>query len=329
MTQPTVFVTRTVADSALRIIEESASVEVWTEHMPVPKETLLAKSHDADGLLILASDKCEAELIESSTRLKVISNFGVGYNNIDVDSATKHGIFVGYTPGVVTETTADLAFALLMAAARQVVRGDRLVRTGQWRSWGPMDVLGCDIHHAKLGIVGLGRIGTEVAKRAKGFDMTVLYHDEVRREDVERRLGLHFVPTLSQLLSEADYVSLHVALNEHTFHMIGEAELALMKPTGILVNASRGSVVDQMALYEALRNHRILGAAIDVAEVEPIPSKDPLLELDNLTVTPHVGTATLETRTNQSLLAAQNLVAGIAGRVPPHCVNPQAQITIR
>ena len=329
MSRPKVFVTRTIASSALKMLEEVATVEVWPEPTPVPTEVLLAKSQDIDGLLVLASDKCDATLIESSKRLKVISNFGVGYNNVDVASAIEHGVFVGYTPGVVTETTADLAFALLMAAARQLVQGDNLVRSGGWRSWGPMDLLGCDIHHATLGIVGLGRIGAEVAKRAKGFDMTVLYHDEARREDVEAQLGVQFVPTLSHLLSAADYISLHVPLNENTLHLIGESEFALMKPNAILVNASRGPVVDQNALCKALKTHQIFGAAIDVAEVEPIPTGDPLLALDNLTVSPHVGTATLETRTNQSLMAADNLVAALMGRVPPHCVNPEARRAMR
>lgn len=329
MSRPHVYVTRTIADAGLQTLAEAATVEVWPEQTPIPKETLLAKSREVDGLLVLASDRCDAALIESAPRLKVISNFGVGYNNIDVAAATSRGILVGYTPGVVTETTADLAFALLMAAARQVVQGDKLVRSGQWRSWGPMDVLGQDIHHATLGIIGLGRIGTEVAKRARGFDMNVLYHDERRREDEESRLGIQFVPTLSQLLSAADFVSLHVPLNEHTHHLIGEAEFALMKPTAILINAARGPIVDQAALYETLRTRRILAAAIDVAEIEPIPSQDPLLSLDNLTISPHIGTATLRTRTNQSVLAAENLVAGLAGRVPPHCVNPEAQRAMR
>jgi glyoxylate reductase len=249
----------------------------------------------------------------------------VGYDNIDIPAATRRGIPVGHTPGVLTETTADFAFALIMAGARRVAESDSLVRRGGWRAWGPMTMLGQDVHHATLGLVGLGRIGGEVAKRARGFSMRVLYHDAVRRsQEEERELGVEYVPELAKLLAEADFVSVHVPLLPETRHLIGAAEFALMKPTAVFVNTSRGPVVDQRALYEALKVRRIFAAALDVTEVEPIQPDDPLLTLDNITITPHIASASFATRSRMAMLAAENLIAGLAGKLPPHCVNPAA-----
>jgi len=256
--------------------------------------------------------------------LKAVSNMAVGYDNIDVPAATRRGIVVGNTPGVLTETTADLAWALLMAAARRVVEADVFTREGRWQTWGPMMMLGQDIHHATLGIIGLGRIGIEIAKRAKGFDMKVLYYDLSRHEGLEKQLGVEYIPELPVLLARSDFVTVHVPLNQQTHHLIGTAEFAAMKPTSVFVNTSRGPIVDQQALYKALESRRIFAAAIDVTEVEPISPDDPLLTLDNLVITPHIGSASFITRTKMATMAAENLIAGLNGQVPPNCVNPEA-----
>jgi glyoxylate reductase len=286
---------------------------------------LREKARDIDGLLSMVADRIDEALLAAAPRLRVVSNLAVGYDNIDIPAATKRGIPVGNTPGVLTETTADFAFTLIMAAARRVAASDSLVRRGGWRAWGPMTMLGQDVHHATLGLVGLGRIGGEVAKRARGFSMRVLYHDSIRRSwDEERELGVEYVPELAKLLAAADFVSVHVPLLPATRHLIGAAQFALMKPTAIFVNTSRGPVVDQRALYEALKARRIFAAALDVTEVEPISPDDPLLTLDNITITPHIASASFATRTRMAILAAENLIAGLAGKVPPHCVNPEA-----
>jgi glyoxylate reductase len=324
MAKPRVYVTRRIAQKALDMIADVAEMEVWPQEIPPPYEVLLKKVQDIDGLLALLTDKIDTALMETAPKLKVISNLAVGYDNIDIPEATRRGIVVGNTPGVLTETTADFAFALLMAAARHVVEADNFTRKGLWKTWGPMIMLGQDIHHATLGIVGLGRIGVEVAKRAKGFDMKVLYYDLQRRSDMEKQLGVEYVSELSTLLSRSDFVSLHVPLCPETHHLIGAAELVMMKPTAILVNTSRGPIVNQRALYEALKAHQIFAAAIDVTEIEPISPEDPLLTLDNVIIAPHIASASFTTRTNMATMAAANLIAGLRGQVPPNCVNPEA-----
>jgi glyoxylate reductase len=324
MDKPKVYITRRIAQEALDMIGQVAEMEIWPQELPPPYEVLLEKVRDVDGLLVLLPDRIDAALMEAAPRLRVISNLAVGYDNVDIPGATKRGILVGNTPGVLTETTADFAFALLMAAARRVVEADAFTRGGRWQTWGPMIMLGQDIHHATLGIVGLGRIGIEVARRARGFGMKVLYHDQQRRGEEERQLGVEYVSELSALLSSSDFVSLHLPLSPQTYHLIGAAELAAMKPTAVLVNTSRGPIVDQQALYEALKSRQIFAAAIDVTEVEPIPPRDPLLTLDNLIITPHIASASFATRTSMATMAAANLIAGLNGQVPPHCVNPEA-----
>ena len=254
MAKPKVFVSRLIAQEALDMIAQAAEMELWPEELPPPYEVLLEKVRDTEGLLSLLSDKVDANLMDSAPKLKVVSNLAVGYDNIDILEATKHRIVVGNTPGVLTETTADLAFTMFLAAARRVVEADNYTRRGRWKTWGPMILLGQDIHHATLGIIGLGRIGTEVARRAKGFNMKVLYYDKVRRsEDEEKQLGVEYVSELTELISSSDFISVHVPLMPETRHLIGAAEFALMKPTAVFVNTSRGPVVDQKALYEALR----------------------------------------------------------------------------
>lgn len=325
MAKPKVYITRQIAQKALDMIAQVTEMKVWSEELPPPREVLLAEAQNVDGMLTLLTDKIDATLMEAAPRLKVISNLAVGYDNIDVPEATRHGIVVGNTPEVLTETTADFAFALLMAAARHVAEADAFTRKGRWKTWEPMVMLGQDIHHATLGIVGLGRIGMEIAKRAKGFNMKVLYYDAIRRsEEEERQLGIEHIPELSTLLSQSDFISLHTPLTPQTHHLIGAAQFAIMKPTAILVNTSRGPVVDQKALYEALKSRQIFAAAIDVTEVEPIPPDDPLLTLDNIIISPHIASASVITRTNMATMAAENLIAGLSGQIPPNCVNPEA-----
>ena len=324
MPKPKVYITRRIAQPALDMIASEADMEMWPEELPPPYELLLDKVRNVDGLLPLLTDKIDAALMEAAPKLKVISNLAVGYDNIDIPEATKRHIVVGNTPGVLTETTADLAFALLMAAARRVVEGDRFTRRGLWKTWGPMIMLGQDIHRATLGVVGLGRIGKEVAKRAKGFDMKVLYYDPVRRSEMEKQLEVEYIPELSTLLSQSDFVSLHLPLCRETHHLIGVPQLAMMKSTAILVNTSRGPIIDQKALYEALKSRQIFAAAVDVTEVEPISPEDPLLTLENIIIVPHIASASFATRTKMATMAAANLIAGLNGQIPPNCVNPEA-----
>lgn len=306
------------------MIAPVTEMEMWPQETPPPYDVLLKKVQDVEGLLALLTDKIDAGLMEAAPKLKVISNLAVGYDNIDIPEATRRGIVVGNTPGVLTETTADFAFALLMAAARRVAEADGFTRKGLWKTWGPMVMLGQDIHHATMGIVGLGRIGVEIAKRAKGFDMEVLYYDPLRRSEVEKELGVEYISELSTLLSRSDFISLHLPLCPETHHLIGAAEFAAMKSSAILVNTSRGPIVDQKALYQALKSHQIFAAAIDVTEIEPISPEDPLLTLDNVIIAPHIASASFTTRTSMATMAAANLIAGLRGQIPPNCVNPEA-----
>lgn len=322
MAKPKVFVTRILPKPALDKIEEFAEMEVWQDELPPSREVLLEKVKGIDGLLCLLTDKIDGEVMDTGANLKVISNYAVGFDNIDIPAATQRGIPVGNTPGVLTETTADLAFTLLMSSARRVVEADRYTRDGKWKTWGPMLFLGQDIHHATLGIVGLGRIGCEMAKRGKGFDMKLIYHDAVRNEKAEQELGIKYVD-MDTLLKESDFVSLHVPLMESTRHLMGAKEFDMMKPTAILINSARGPVVDQKALYEALKAGKIAYAGLDVFEVEPIAADDPLLTLDNITILPHIASASVATRTKMALMAADNLIAGIKGEALPTPVNPE------
>jgi glyoxylate reductase len=262
--------------------------------------------------------------MDAAPKLKVVSNLAVGYDNIRIPEATKRGIAVSNTPEVLTETTADLAFALLMAAARRVVEADKFTRAGKWKTWGPGLMLGQDIHHATLGIAGMGRIGREMAKRAAGFSMRILYYDEFRQpEAVEKQLGLEKVTTLDELLTESDFISLHVPLTEKTKHLIGREQFAKMKPTAVLVNSSRGPVVDQKALYEALKSNTIFAAGLDVTETEPISPDDPLLTLDNVIILPHIASGSYITREKMAVMAVDNIIAGLHGEKLPECVNPE------
>ena len=322
--RPRVFVSRRIPEEGLRAIAEVADADVWPDDMPPPREELLRRVAGVDGLLALLTDRVDDELLDAAgPQLRVVSNYAVGFDNVDVPACTRRGVPVGNTPGVLTETTADLAFALLMAAARRLTEGYDYVRADRWKTWGPLLLLGTDVHHATLGIIGFGRIGREMARRAAGFDMTVLYHDAVRASpEEEAALHARSVP-LDELLSASDFVSLHVNLTPETRGMMGREAFRKMKPTAIVINTSRGPVVDQRALYEALRDGVIGGAALDVTDPEPIRADDPLLTLPNCLVVPHVASGSRATRARMAEIAAANLLAGLRGEPLPAPVNPE------
>ena len=324
MTQPRVFVSRIIPDEGLRQIQDSTDATVWQDELPPPRDVLLTSIEGADGVLTLLTDKVDEEFLDrSGPDLKVVSNFAVGFDNIDVAACTARKIPVGNTPGVLTETTADLAWALLMAAARRLPEGDRYVRGGKWKTWGPMLLMGPDVHGATLGIVGLGRIGQAVARRAQGFGMTILYHDLARANPaVEAELGATYMP-LEELLPKADFVSLHVNLSPQTQGLINAERLRWMKSTAILVNTSRGPVVDSMALVDALQGGVIAAAGLDVTDPEPLPVDHPLVGLENCLVVPHIASASRATRGKMASMAAANLLAGVRGERLPTPVNPE------
>ena len=305
--------------ATLQGVREIAEVEVWPEPLPPSRDVLKAKAADADGLLCLLTDRIDAELLAGAPRLKVVSQMAVGYDNIDVQACTARGVVVGNTPGVLTETTADLAFALLLATARNLVEAERYTRSGEWRTWSPMLLTGPDVHHATLGIVGMGRIGYEMARRAHGFQMRIVYTARNPHPDVERDFGAQHV-ALDTLLAAGDFVSLHLPFSPATKHFIGAAELARMRPSALLINTARGPIVDQSALVSALQTGTIAGAGLDVFEIEPLPLDDPLLRLPNVTLLPHIGSASTATRTRMAELAAENLVCGLLGKPLPHPV---------
>jgi len=266
--------------------------------------------------------------MDAAPNLRVISNMAVGFDNVDVAEATRRGIPVGNTPGILTETTADLAFGLMLTSARRIVEGDKEVHAGRWKFWDPLGFLGEDVHGATLGIVGMGKIGAAVARRARGFGMKVLYCDVVRRHELERELGAEFV-SLEELLSMVDFVTIHVDLNPRTYHLIDSRKIRLMKKNCILVNTARGPIVDNVALYASLKKKRIRGAALDVTEPEPLPPNHPLLALDNVLVTPHIASASWTTRNKMAQVAADNLLAGLAGKRLPYCINPEVYARIQ
>jgi lactate dehydrogenase-like 2-hydroxyacid dehydrogenase len=306
------------------MIRQACDAEIWSDELPPSRHTLLEKVRGVDGLICLLTDTIDAELMDAaSPTLRVISNYAVGYDNVDLAAATARSIPVGNTPGVLTETTADMAFALLMAAARRVVEGAEYVKAGKWRTWGPKLLLGHDVHGATLGIVGMGRIGQMMAQRAAGFDMNVTYFDPYCDATKGPFVGVAVRCSLDQLLAEADFVSLHVPLTEETHHLIDAGVLAKMKPTAVLINTSRGPVVDTDALYDALVREQIAYAALDVTDPEPLPAEHKLLTLPNCLVVPHIASASRATRTRMAVMAAENLLAGLQGKRLPNCVNPQ------
>jgi glyoxylate reductase len=323
MTKPRIFVTRIIPEKGLEMVRQKADVEVWQDPLPPPYETLVQKVKGMDALLCLLTDRIDGNLMDAiGPQVKVISQMAVGFDNIDIPAATSRGIPVGNTPGVLTDTTADFAWALLMAAARRVVEGDKFTRAGKWKTWGPVDFLGPDISGATLGIIGFGRIGQGLARRAQGFDMRILYFDTRRKPEAEQKYHAQYVD-LNTLLREADFVSIHTTLSQDTHHLMNDARLKMMKRSGVLINTARGPVVDPQALCRALSSGTIAYAALDVTEPEPIRPDDPLLKLDNIIIAPHIASASFQTRNKMATMAAENLIAGLKGERLPNCVNPQ------
>jgi glyoxylate reductase len=323
MPSPKVFVTRRIPQPGLDLLQNKTQVAIWEQDLPPPQETLIEKVRGIEGLVCLLTDRVDEELLlAAGSSLKVISQMAVGYDNIDIDAATRRGIPVGHTPGVLTDATAEFTWALLMAAARRIVEADRYTRSGRWKTWSPMLLLGGDLAGATLGIVGLGRIGRAVARRAQGFNMRIVYYDIQRQPEAEAELKIEFRP-FGDLLREADFVTIHTWLTEGTYHLFGPDQFRLMKPSAVLVNAARGAIVDGKALHQALKEGEIAYAALDVTEPEPIDMQNPLLELDNLLITPHIASASRSTRERMAMMAAENLIAGLTGEPLPNCANPE------
>jgi glyoxylate reductase len=313
-----VLVTRKIPSAGLRVLERF-DVAVLSEGPPARVE-LLEAARGAAGILSTVTENVDAELMDAAGEdLRVVANMAVGYDNVDVDAATERGVVVTNTPEVLNETTADTAFMLLLAAARRLGEAERLLRSGGWDAWGPMQLTGPDIWGKKLGVVGFGRIGQAVARRARGFDVEVLYHDQYRSESAEKETGAQYLE-LDELLQAADFISVHTPLTPETTHLIGPEELDLMRPTAILVNSSRGPVVDEAALADALEEGSIFAAGLDVYENEP-EVHPKLLELENVVLAPHIGSASIETRDKMAKLAAENLVAVLRGKEPKTPVN--------
>jgi lactate dehydrogenase-like 2-hydroxyacid dehydrogenase len=321
--RPRVFVAREIPSEGLDAIRDSCDMDLWEHELPPPRDELLRRVAGVDGVLTLLTDRVDDEFLDAAgSRLKVVSNYAVGFDNIDMAACARRGIPVGNTPGVLTDTTADLAFALLMAAARRLPEGDRFVRAGSWKTWGPLLLLGPDVHGATIGIVGFGRIGQAVARRAQGFGMEILYHDlQPLPPSVTDPLGATFLP-LEELLPRSDFVTLHVNLSPVTRHLINAETLAMMKPTAVLVNTSRGPVIEGAALAAALRDGVIWAAALDVTDPEPIPMDDPLVGMDDCLIVPHIASASRATRGKMAAMAAANLIAGVRGEPLPTEVPP-------
>jgi glyoxylate reductase len=321
--RPRVYVTRGLPGDALDRLGHSAEVAVWPGEDAPSYDLLRQEAARSDALITLLTDAIDAPLLESASQLRVVSNVATGHDNIDVEVATRRGVAVTNTPGVLEETTADLAFALLLAAARRVTEGERMVRADKWTSWSPTLLLGADVHGATLGIVGPGATGTAMARRARGFDMRVVYHSRTAKPEIERELGVERVG-LDELLRTSDFVSLHASLNPQTRGMIGEREIGLMGRHAYLINTARGGLIDQEALCRALERGQLAGAALDVFVDEPLPGNDRLAKLDNVVLTPHIGSASVATRSRMAAMAVDNCLAALAGRLPPNCLNPEA-----
>ena len=322
MTRPKVFVTRIIPDKGLDRVRDFCDVDLWTDELPPAREELLRHVQGVDGILSLLTDRIDGEVMDAAGgQLKVISNHAVGFDNIDVAAATARKIPVGNTPEVLTDATADFAFTLMMSAGRRVLEADRHVREGKWKTWGPMLLLGIEMKGATLGLVGFGRIGKAMARRAAGFDMRVIYYDP-NESKPDSNLNASRVD-FESLLEESDFISLHTPLTPDTRHLIDSEALSKMKPTAVLVNTARGAVVDMDALYEALKEKRIFAAGLDVTDPEPLPADHKLLTLDNVVVMPHIASASTAAREKMSWMAAENLIAGLQGERLPNCVNPQ------
>ena len=321
--KPKILITQKIFDEAVDLAKEHFDLDYNPSDTPLPPPLLSKRLKDKAGAITLLTDQIDESVVSQCPELRIVCNVAVGYNNIDVDACTCRKVMVTNTPGVLDDTTADFTWTLILGVARRLVESDRFLRSSQWKGWGLMEFLGYDVHHKVLGICGLGRIGQGVARRAKGFDMKILYTDLVRAiPSIEETLGAHFVDKKT-LLSQSDFITLHVPLTSQTTHYISTSELNLMKPTAILINASRGPVVDEKALVKALQEERIAGAGLDVYEKEP--QVDPaLMGMKNVVLAPHIASASRETRLRMAKMAAENLVAGLTGKRPPNLVNEKA-----
>lgn len=321
MAKPNVYVTRLIPQEGIDLLKKHCNVEVNPEDRPLTRDELLKNVKGKDGILCLLTDRINAEVFDTALTAKGFANYAVGFDNIDVAEATKRKIPISNTPGVLTDATAEMAWALLFTVSRRVIESDRFMRTGKWGGWGPLQYIGGDITGKTLGIIGAGRIGTAMALKSKGFAMKVLYTDAIKNEVLEKELGARKV-SFEKLIKESDFVSVHVPLLAETRHLINQETLKKMKPTAYLINTSRGPVVNEAELVAALRNKEIAGAALDVYEFEPKMVAG-LATLDNVVVTPHTASATIESRTKMALKAANNLLAMLKGKQPPDCVNPE------
>lgn len=319
---PVVAVTRIIPEAGLSLLRDTTTMRLWEHELPPSPEDLAKLLHGCDGALTLLTDRIDGEVLDREPQIKVISNFAVGFDNVDVPAATARGVAVCNTPGVLTDATADATWSLLMAATRRVVEGADYVRAGKWKTWGPTLLLGQQVTGATLGVIGFGRIGKEVARRAAGFSMKVLVYDTYRDEQAERDLGVTFAE-IDEILKAADFITLHVALTPETRHLISHREFGMMKPSAVLVNAARGPVVDTDALTAALKDGTIFAAGLDVTDPEPIPANHPLVSLPNCTIVPHTASATVQTRDAMARLAANNLLHVLHGTKPEACVNPE------
>ena len=323
MYRPRVYVTRQIFPDALDLIEKHAEMELWPDDEPPTADQLKEALSEVDGAIINVMDRIDAPLLDAAPKLRVLSQVAVGLDNVDIPEANKRNILVGYTPGVLAKSTADLAFALLLAVARRVVESDKWVREGNWKiSHHPMFWLGSEVNGSTLGILGMGGIGLETAKRGLGFDMKVIYHSRTRKRELEKIHGFKYA-SLKRVLTESDFLSIHVPLTPETHHFISDKQLNMMKPSSILINLARGAVVDTEALYKALLKGEIAGAGLDVFDPEPVPPDHPILGLDNVVVLPHIGSASNRSRREMHLLAARNLLAGLKGERLEECANPE------
>jgi glyoxylate reductase len=318
--KPKVYITRRVPDEIVTKIEDYCQVRMWDQaDIPVPRAVLEEEIKDVEGLFCLLTENIDRELLGKAQQLKVISNMAVGYNNIDIEAAKEKGITVTNTPGVLTETTADLTFALLMATSRRLIESSDYLRNGNWKTWSPMQLTGQDIYGATIGIIGMGRIGASLAKRARGFDMDILYYNRSRKYDLEEELNLKYTE-LESLLKQSDFICIMTPYTPETKNLIGSRELSLMKNTAILINTARGGIVNEEALFHALKEGEIWAAGLDVFEQEPVSLEHPLLSLPNVVTLPHIGSASIKTRMKMADLAADNLLLALQNQSPKHVV---------
>ncbi|MEX2425792.1 MAG: D-glycerate dehydrogenase [Thermomicrobiaceae bacterium] len=314
--------TRKIPAVAYETLKTAGEVTVWPDQLPPSPEKLVELTDGCDGVLSTLNDRIDAAYLDQVPSVRVVSNFAVGFDNIDVDACTERGVAVCITPDVLTDTTADFAFALLMATARRVSESHQSIARGEWKTWEPLGYLGQDVHGSTLGIVGMGRIGVGMAKRAAGFDMTVIYSDVFRNESAEQDLGVTHVE-FEELLAQSDFISVHVPLTPETRKLFGPAQFEAMKDSAVLINTARGPVVDTDALVEALNSGKIWGAGLDVTDPEPLPADHPLLSIDRAVIAPHIASASEATRSRMAQLAADNVKAVLTGATPPRCLNPE------